>query len=191
MAGRKVSVSLLLGLAPLVIYSVFAPLSVSLALWLAFATAFTFAVRTFVESGTLRLLDGTGMVLFGSLALFDGFVAPGLALATLNLIAEAGLLLMSLWSLATRRPFAAQYVVVHGASGPAAARMNLVLTVTWAAAFAVMAGADAATSFVHRIPPGSFTVAALAALAGALTFSWQYGVYIGRRLGKVPFSGKR
>ena len=185
------SVSLLLGLAPLVIYSVFAPLSVSLALWLALATAFVFAMRTFVEAGILRLLDGTGVVLFGALALFDGFLEPGFSLAGLSLIVEASLLLMALWSLAIRRPFTAQYIIVPQASGPVVDRANMTLAAAWAAALAVMAGADAATSFVHRISPGWFAEVGLAALAGALTFTWQYGVYIGRRLGKVPFMGKR
>lgn len=183
--------SLLLGLAPLVIYSVFAPLSVSLALWLALATAFVFAVHTFVETGVLRLLDGTGVVLFGALALFDGFLEPGFSLTGLNLIVETGLLLMALWSLAIRRPFTAQYTVVPDAQGAEVDRANMILAAAWAAALTVMAGADAATTFIHRISPGWMAGVDLAALAGALTFTWQYGVYIGRRLGKVPFMGKR
>lgn len=185
---------LLLGFVPLIVFCALAPLSISLALWLSFATAFTFGIRSFLETGVLRLLDTAGVVLFGLLALVDGFIEPGMTLSWVGMIAESGYLALALWSLAVRRPFTAQYFPLppeRAAEAPFSERVNYVLTWVWAATLAIMAGADATITFVPRIIPGWATAVALAALAGALTFTWQFGVYIGRRLGKTPISGRR
>ena len=66
--------TLLFGFAPFILFALLSRLSADLALWLAFAAAFVVTIRDFVESPSLRLLDGTSLALFGLLALGRGFV---------------------------------------------------------------------------------------------------------------------
>ncbi len=64
--------TLLFGFAPFLLFAILSRLSADLALWLAFASAFVVTIRDFVESPSLRLLDGVSLALFGILALWRG-----------------------------------------------------------------------------------------------------------------------
>ena len=179
---------LLLGLVPLVIFYVLAPVSLSLGLWLAFAAAFTLGVRAFVETGSVRYLDGAGMLLFGLLALYDAFIDRGATVIRTGMIVEAGLFAAALWSLWVRLPFTEQYL----SQGTGTVwRTNVVLTTIWTIAFAVMAGANAAAVFIPTISPAWTAGAGLAALAAALTFTWYFTIRIDRRTGDTPVLGRR
>ncbi len=182
--------ALLLGFAPLLVFTILAPLAVSVALWLSFATAFTLGIRDFIETGKPRILDIAFMAIFGLLAIYDGFIAPGMTLAWIGLVPKLGLLGVSLWSLARREPFTTPYFqnqfLPEQRDMSLFARSNYRLTWVWTAAFAIMAATDAATIFLHTASPLELAAVGLAAFAGALTFTWQYGVYISRRLGKAP-----
>jgi len=101
--------TLLFGFAPFLLFAILSRLSADLALWLAFAAAFVVTIRDFVESPTLRLLDGVSLTLFGLLALVRGFAAPELSLAAVRTIVDAGLCLAILFSLFRRQPFSLQY----------------------------------------------------------------------------------
>ena len=182
--------TLLLGFLPLVVFVVLVRLSVSLALWIAFSVAFTLGIRNFVETGVLRHLDVTFTLLFGLLAIYAGFIHPGMSISWVGLVLELVLLVVALWSLLARRPLAGQYVHAevppeHWAT-PLVGRTTYALTLAWMVAFAVMAAADAATIFIHTISASLMAVVGLAALAGALTFTWQSSVTLGRRLGHTP-----
>ena len=50
--------TLLFGFAPFLLFAILSRLSADLALWLAFAASFVVTIRDFVESPSLRLLDG-------------------------------------------------------------------------------------------------------------------------------------
>ena len=181
--------ALLIGFAPLVIFSVLARLSLSLALWLAFATAFTLGIRSFIETGNLRPLDTGGTVFFGLSALYAGFIQRGVEISWIGMILEIGLLGMALWSLAKRKPFTTQYAAEQIPSerwdAPSFVRANVRLTWAWAAALAAMAAADGQTLFLHTIAPNKAAAIGLAVLAVALIYTWQSGVQIGRRFGKA------
>src|ERR1700761_8693466 len=97
--------TLLFGFAPFVLFAILSRLSADLALWLAFAASFVVTIRDFVESPSLRLLDGTSFVLFGLLALIRGFVMPELSLATVRTIVDAALCLAICVSLLRGQPF--------------------------------------------------------------------------------------
>ena len=183
--------TLLLGFAPFAAFLLLARFSFSLALWIAFAAAFSLGIRAFVELGVLRLFDAAMTALFGLLALYDGFIDPGMRLAWIGLILEIGLSLTALWSLATKAPFTCQYalapILSEYGDEPFFIRTNYLLSAVWGGAFAVMAAMDALTLFVHTLPVSLLAVVGLAAFAGALTFSWYASVVIGRRIGKRAY----
>lgn len=183
--------SLLLAFAPLAAFVLLARLSVSLALWIAFAIAFSLGIRAFLERGMLRLFDLASTVLFGLLALYDGFVDPGMRLAWIGMILEVGLWATALWSLLRKRPFTRQYAsaqtLYEHADAPFFVRTNYALAAVWAAAFAFMAVMDGLTAFVHTLPVNLLGLMGLAAFAGALTFTWYTSVSIGRRIGKRAY----
>ena len=179
--------TLLLGFAPLVVFCVLVRLSVSLALWIGLATAFSLTIRAFVETGVLRLLDAGFTVLFAILALTAGFIEPGMPIAWVGMVLELGLLAIALWSLLVRRPFVGPYLrapldAEHWTAAPVVG-LEYRLSWIWAATFAAMAATDAVILFVHTLSANLAAGAGLAALAGALTYTWQSGVALGRRLG--------
>ena len=182
--------AVLLGFAPLMVFYVFVQISVSLALWLAFATAFTLGIRDFVETGTPRLLDIAFATCFGLLAVYDGFIEPGMTIPWVGLTLKLGVLSVALWSLAQREPFTLPYlrteVVAAQRDTPVFLRLNYILAGVWTGALAVMAGADAVTIFLHTISAFWLAATGLVAFAGALTFTWQFGANISRRLGQAP-----
>jgi hypothetical protein len=182
-------VALLIGFAPLVVFCGLARLSLSLALWIAFAMSFSLGIKSFLETGILRLLDVGGMVLFGLLALYAGFIQRGVEISWIGMILEIGLLGVALWSLAKRRPFTMEYAGEQATpeqwDTPSFLRANVRLTWAWAASFAAMAAADAQTLFLHTLAPNMAAVIGLAVLSVALIYTWQSGVRIGRRFGKT------
>src|SRR3954464_15568755 len=97
--------NLVVGFAPFILFAALSRLSADLALWLAFAAAFVVTIRDFVESPSLRLLDGVSLALFGGLALWRGFAQPELSLTAVRTIVDAGLCLAIFISLLRRRPF--------------------------------------------------------------------------------------
>src|SRR5580658_3732770 len=101
--------TLILGFAPFILFALLSRLSADLALWVAFAAAFVVTIRDFVESPSLRLLDGASLTLFGLLALYRGFLAPELSLAAVRAIADVALLSVLAFSMARRRPFSLEY----------------------------------------------------------------------------------
>ncbi len=183
--------ALLIGFAPFVVFCILARLSLNLALWIAFAMAFSLGIRSFLETGVLRLLDAAGMVLFGLLALYAGFIQRGIELSWIGLVLEAGLLGTAVWSLKARRPFTSEYageqISPEQWYTPQFARVNYRLTLVWAATFAAMMAGDAQTLFLHTIAPNKAAVIGLVVLAAALIYTWQSGVQLGRRFGKTPY----
>jgi hypothetical protein len=182
----------LLAFVPLLIYLVMAPLSVSLALWLAFAAVFAVAIRAFIARGSLRLFDGVGLALFVCLSFYEGFFAPGGSVTRTSMVLELGFLAGAVWSMAMRQPFTAQYGLIPERCEPAVLeRANTVLTAVWATCFALMAGANVWAVVLHKLSPLWASGLGLAAFAGGLTFTWQYGLYIDRRSGNAPLMGRR
>src|SRR5215469_7537921 len=100
--------TLIFGFAPFILFALLSRLSADLALWLAFAAAFVVTIRDFVESPSLRLLDGVSLVLFGLLALIRGFFLPELSLAAVRTIVDAVLCVAILVSLFRGKPFSLQ-----------------------------------------------------------------------------------
>ena len=182
----------MLAFLPSLVFFVMAPLSVSLALWLAFAAAFAVGIRAFGASRTIRVFDVAGLTLFGALALYAAFVEPDFGPAEAGLVLEAGLLTTILWSMAIRRPFTVQYRWLKAPHDPIlAARAHTLLTAVWASCYAVMAAINAVSVILHQLSPGWAGIAGLVVFAATLTFTWQFGAYIDRRGGNAPLPGRK
>lgn len=169
--------TLLFGFAPFLLFAILSRLSADLALWLAFASAFVVTIRDFVESPSLRLLDGVSLALFGILALWRGFVAPELSLSAVRTIVDLGLCLAIFVSLLRRRPFSLPYAnrdsKIHHWPMPVFLRVNQMISLVWGLTFAVMALADGAVTFLSA----SFYLGIavnVVALCFAITFTLRY-----------------
>ena len=177
--------TLILGFAPFILFSILWRLSADLALWIAFAAAFVVTIRDFVERPVLRLLDGASLGLFGILALVRGFVAPELSPSAVRTVLDAGLTLAIGFSLLSRRPFSLDYAQgeTHGHVWPAQAflKVNYVISTGWLIAFLAMTLADAAVTMMAA--PFYMGIAiSIAALGLAATLTLRYPAIAAARL---------
>lgn len=182
----------MLAFLPSAIYFVMAPLSVSLALWLAFAAAFTVGLRHFGATRQIRLFDITGLILFAALALYEGFVQAGAPATETSIVLAGGLLLAILWSMATNRPLTIQYRWLQKDHDPALLiHAHTLLTALWATTFAGISGLDFLSVSAHILDPGWVNILSLVLFAVMLTFTWRFGLYIDERRGNIPLLRRR
>lgn len=179
--------TLLFGFAPFLLFAILSRLSADLALWLAFAASFVVTIRDFVESPTLRLLDGASLTLFGLLAVGRGFIAPELSLAAVRTIVETGLCLVILVSLIRGRPFSLQYASQDSKGQhwplPLFLKVNRWISLVWGIGFAAMALADGAVTFIAA--PFYVGVAmSVIAISIAITFTLRYPLLAAERLAR-------
>lgn len=178
--------NLVAGFAPFILFTILSRLSVDLALWIAFATAFVVTIRDFVESPSLRLLDAGSLTLFALLALGRGFLDPNLSLAAVRFIAALSLFLLLGLPLALKRPFSVAYARLDpreaGWPPQLFLRVNYLVSAAWAAAFAVMAAADGAVVFDPGLPLYGSIAISLVALGCAITFTLRYPALAAKRL---------
>ena len=177
--------NLVLGFVPFILFSVLMGLSPDVALWAAFAAAFTLGMRSFLDTRVLKTLDAGSTALFGLLALYKGFVQQSLSFGAVLLAVDGGLLAIMIASLLWHEPFTLQYareqVAPEEWETPLFLRSNYVVTGAWVAALAIMTAADAAATLAAAIPQTAAVAAGLVALAAALTFSLRYPAYLRTR----------
>jgi hypothetical protein len=180
---------ILLGLTPFILFSLLTGLSVSLALWIAFAAAFAIGIRDFLHAKMLRLLDVSCLALFALLAIYSGFIQPSLPVQAVRMIADVGLLLLAAISIAMRNPFTLQYAREEAPeelwSTAPFIRANYILAAVWTIAFAVMATADAYATFNRKFPLSLDVAAGLGTLALAIVFTVRHPA------GSRPFARDR
>ena len=178
--------NLVAGFAPFILFTILSRLSVDLALWLAFATAFVVTIRDFVESPSLRWLDAGSLILFALLAMGRGFLDPGLSLPSVRFIAALSLFLLLGLPLILKRPFSVDYARLdpREAGWPPALflRVNYLVSATWTMAFAVMAAADGAVTFDAGLPLYASVAVSLVALGAAIAFTLRYPALAANRL---------
>jgi hypothetical protein len=174
--------NLVLGFVPFILFAVLMRLSTDLALWVAFAAAFTLGMRSFLDTRVLKTLDAGNTVLFGLLALYKGFIQPGLSFGIVLFAVDGGLLAIIVTSLLLHEPFTLQYareqVAPEQWDSPVFLRANYVVTGVWVAALALMTGADAAAMLASEISVTTAAAGGFVALAAALTFSLRYPAYL-------------
>ncbi len=174
--------NLVLGFVPFILFAVLMRLSTDLALWIAFASAFTLGMRSFLDTRVLKTLDAGNTALFGALALYKGFIQPSLTYGAVLLGVDGGLLAIVVLSLALHEPFTLQYareqVSPEQWEAPGFLRANYRVTGVWPAALAIMTLADAAALLVPAISTSDAAVTDLVVLGLALTFSLRYPAYM-------------
>ena len=179
--------NLVLGFVPFILFAVLMGISPDVALWAAFAAAFTLGMRSFLDTQVLKTLDAGSTVLFGLLALYKGFVQPSLSFGSVLLAVDGGLLAIMIASLLWHEPFTLQYAREQVARDEwdtaLFLRTNYVVTGVWVAALALMTAADAVATFAAAISVTMAAAAGLVALAAALTFSLRYPAYLRSRHG--------
>lgn len=168
----------LIGFIPFIVFALLAGVSMSLALWLALAAAFVVGIRDFLHSKALRVLDVGGMALFVFMALFIGFVEPGLKESTTRLVIDCGFLLMAGVSLIRRDPvtlgYAREFAPPESWTQPAFIRANYIVTGVWTFAFAITALFDGIANFDNTFSQTIEISAGLAALVVAIAFTARY-----------------
>jgi len=176
----------LLGFSPFILFAFLSRVSMTLALWVSFATAFAVGVNTLVHTRSVRILESATIVLFGVLAICTMLVAPGLQVETVRFVIDFGLLVVVLISIAVRKPFTLPYAKAQTPKlafiwdQPIFLSINYRISFAWAAAFAVMAAADAAT--IYKLLSLTLDIAVgLAALVGAIAFTVRYPASVRRK----------
>jgi hypothetical protein len=176
----------LLGFSPFILFAVVSNVSVSLALWLAFAAAFAVGIRTFLQKREIRILDAGGIVLFGGLALYSGFIDPEISMAVVRVVVNGGLMLVVLYSLAVKHPFTLPYAKEQTPEPiwglPVFLQVNMTISAAWAGAFGIMTAADLAALFGYLSLPLDIAIGLLA-LIGAIVFSVRYPSVVRKRFG--------
>jgi hypothetical protein len=177
---------ILLGFAPFILFALLTNISVSLALWVAFAAAFAIGIRDFAHTRILRVLDVGSTILFGLLALYAGFIQPSLSVQAVRLVVDCGLLLIAATSMAIRNPFTLQYAREQTPqefwNTPVFIRTNYIITAVWTLAFLVTTAADATATFNKKFPVSLDIGVGLAALALAVIFTARYPVLVRARV---------
>jgi len=181
--------NLVLGFVPFILFAVLMGLSPDMALWVAFAAAFTLGMRSFLDTRVLKTLDAGNTVLFGLLALYKGFAQPSLSYGAVLLAVDGGLLVIVVASLLLHEPFTLQYareqVAPEQWSTQMFLRTNYVVTGVWVSALLVMTAADVAATLISAISVTAAAAGGLVALAAALTFSLRYPAYLRGRSAQI------
>lgn len=176
--NRKSPFAMLLGFVPIIVFTMLSNLSQDLALWASFAAAFAVGIRDFVQERVVRLLDAGSTIIFGLVALFAGFVQPGLTIQMTRLVVDVGFFALALLSMLIFNPLTLQYAreqVPDEISCRARFVLtNYGLTALWMLAFAVMAAADALSNIDKRLPLSLDATVGLVALAAALVVTARY-----------------
>ncbi len=186
--------SILLGLAPFVVFFILMRLVSPLAgLAAAFAVSFLLGFRHWRHRERLKVLDIGSLLLFGVLLLYTLTASPRWSVATVRLAVDGGLFAIVLVSLAIGTPFTLQYarerVPQEYWTSPLFFTTNQRITGAWAAAFAVMTAADAAAEYVDAIPLWIDIAATIAAFIAAVWFTQWYPAVVRRRVERVGATG--
>ncbi len=126
---------------------------------------------------SVKVLEVGTVILFGALTAYAAIAGGSMSVMAVRFCVDTGLFLIVVISMVIGRPFTLQYAREERPkemwTQPAFVRSNYVITGVWAAAFAVMIGADAVLEFLRQIPSYVGITAIVAAFFGAFRFtSW-------------------
>jgi hypothetical protein len=126
----------------------------------------------------IKILEIGTVVLFGALAAYSILVKVDWTIVGVRLCVDAGLLTVVLVSMVVRQPFTLEYareeVPKEFWSQPKFIQTNYVITAVWAAAFAIMVGADVVMLYVPAVPIKVGIWVTILTLFGAYRFTAWY-----------------
>jgi len=191
--NRTIShLAILLGFVPFTIFVLLGNLSIDLALWVAFAAAFAIAIRDFEHSHDVRFLDLVSMILFGLLALYVGFVQPGIPVQMARLVADGALFTISAGSLVLRHPiirdYAREQVPKEFWTNKGFIATHYAVTAGWTLAFALMAATDAFANKFKRLPLAFDLGTCMLVLAVAAICTARYPYWLRARAARAGFA---
>lgn len=179
---RKSALAMLSGFFPVVMFVLFSNISQDLALWAGFAAAFALLIRDFAHERRLRLLDTGSTILFGLLALYAGFVQPGITIEMTRLVVDAGFFVLAFVSIALRNPLTVQYAREQIAEELWRTRRFVVsnygLTAFWMFVFAGMTATDALSNIHKNLPPTFDAAICLVLIVLAAGLTARYPAYL-------------
>jgi hypothetical protein len=142
---------------------------------------------------SIKVLGAGSAILFAALGLYLTLVDSGLSGSAVKLAVDAGVLAVSLASLALRRPFTLQYAreVVDADTAKLLGflRANYVITSAWTAAFLLMLVANVLMIYVPGLPLWSGLMIAFAARNTAVYFTKWYPKHRREKLAKQALPG--
>jgi hypothetical protein len=142
---------------------------------------------------SIKVLGAGSAILFAALGLYLALVDSSLSSPAVKLTVDAGVLAISLASLAIRQPFTLQYaremVDAETAKLPGFLRANYVITWAWTAAFLLMLMANVLMIYVPGLPLWSGLTIAFAARNTAVYFTKWYPKHRREKLAKQAFPG--
>jgi hypothetical protein len=168
--------NMLLGFVPFAAFAVLEHLAGLVpSLLVAAAASLLILLRDVVRRRTPKPLEVGSFVLFGGLGLYAAWSRPGWSLFEVRLYVDAGLLLMVLGSIAIGRPFTLAYARERASPDswqrPAFRRTCRDIALAWAAAFAVLVGADACMAWLPQVPLRVAILVSVAALFAAAKYT--------------------
>lgn len=135
----------------------------------------------------IKILSGGAVVTFLAVGLYVTLINPALSASAVKLAVDAGILLVTLGSIAVRYPFTLQYALettdAETAKLPGFLRANYVITWAWAAAAVLMMMGNAAMIYVPGLPLWSGLLVVFAARNTAVYFTNWYPQYLRTKYG--------
>lgn len=135
-----------------------------------------------VRHQALKVLEVGSMLLFALLAVYCVAMKITWTVAAVRLRVDAGLFVIVLLSVVIRKPFTLQYAREQTPREiwllPRFVRTNYIITLVWAAAFAVMVAADVLMAYVTDVPKSIGIIATVVALVAAIKFTSWYPEHV-------------
>jgi hypothetical protein len=170
----------------------FLMLVTSAAISLFASTAVCIAVIAFdVWRGrSIKILGAGSVVTFVVIGLYVALIDPALGASAVRFAVDAGILLVTLFSILIRYPFTLQYALeatdAETAKLPGFIRANYIITWAWAAASLLMMIGNAAMIYVPWLPFWGGLLVAFAARNCAIYFTKWYPQYRRAKYGTPP-----
>jgi hypothetical protein len=155
--------------------------SATVSLFAAAAICLAVIVLDIVRGRAIKILGAGSAILFAALGCYLTLVDPGLGNSAVKLTVDAGVLAISLISMAIRQPFTRQYALevvdAETAKLPGFMKANYIITAAWSAAFLLMMIANLLMIYMPGLPLWSGLVIAFAARNSATYFTKWYPQY--------------
>jgi len=166
--------------------------SAPISLFAAAAICLAVIAYDIVRGRSIKILGAGSVVLFGALGFYLTLVDPGLSSSAIKLTIDAGVLAISLLSIAFRFPFTLQYALevvdAETAKLPGFMRANYIIAWAWSAAFLAMMAANVLMIYSPSLPLWTGIAIVFAARNSAAYFTKWYPQYRKAKYGVLPAS---